>query len=374
MLRRMRRRQFLVEASRAALAFSLLPASAQHASAESKASTLWDTLITSLGQQIPKLMEETVVPGVSIAIIKDAKLAWHRAFGVKDRASNKPVDDDTMFEAASIGKPVFAYAVMKLCEKGVMNLDTPLTKYTSERFLEGDPRLDLITARRVLSHTSGFQDWRSEKEPLKIHFTPGEKYLYSGEGYSYLQSVVAHVTGQPMDPYMKQNLFVPFGLASSVYVWNEICEKRMARPHDRKGQPTDNNRPTEASIARYGAAGELRTTPTDYAKFLIELIDAKGSDAFRLNKASLTEMLRPQIRVAENDEYVISWGLGWRLVHTKRGDLINHDGYNKGFLSFVEASIEQKSGFVIMTNGENGGELLKKLAPAIARQLGHPTV
>src|SRR5262249_7490174 len=162
--------------------------------------------------------------------IKDAKLVWRRAFGIKDRASKKPVDDHTMFEAASIGKPVFAYAVMKLCEKGVMNLDTPLTKYTSERFLEGDPRLDLITARHVLSHTSCFQDWRSEKEPLKIHFTPGEEYLYSGEGYSYLQSVVAHVTGQPMDPFMRQNLFVPFGMASSVYVWNEICEKRMARP------------------------------------------------------------------------------------------------------------------------------------------------
>ena len=84
---------------------------------------------------------------------------------------------------------------MKLCEKGVMDLDTPLTKYTSERFLEGDPRLDLITARHVLSHTSGFQNWRSEKEPLKIHFKPGEKWSYSGEGYSYLQSVVTHLIG-----------------------------------------------------------------------------------------------------------------------------------------------------------------------------------
>jgi len=83
-----------------------------------------------------------------------------------------------MFEAASMSKPLFAYAVMKLCEKGVMNLDTPLTKYTPERFLKGDPRLDFITARHVLSHTSGFQNWRSEKEALKIHFTPGEKYLY----------------------------------------------------------------------------------------------------------------------------------------------------------------------------------------------------
>jgi CubicO group peptidase (beta-lactamase class C family) len=207
---------------------------------------------------------------------------------------------------------------------------------------------------------------------LKIHFTPGERYLYSGEGYSYLQSVVTHVTGQPIEEYMKANLFVPFGMASSGYVWNEMFEKRMARPHDRKGQPIDNNRATAASVARYGSSGALLTTPTDYAKFLIEVIDPKASDAFRLSKASLKEMLRPQVKVAENDEYSISWGLGWRMAHTKNGDVIGHGGDNKGFHSLAEASVERKSGFVIMTNGDNGGELLTKLAPAVAQRLpGH---
>ena len=164
-------------------------------SAESKDGPPWKTLIADLEKQIPRLMEEAKTPGLSIAIIKDAKLFWRRGFGVKDNASKEPVDNDTVFEAASMSKPVFAYAVMKLCERGIMNLDTPLTKYTSERFLEGDSRLDLITARHVLSHTSGFPNFRSRKEPLKIHFTPGEKWSYSGEGYSYLQSVVTHLTG-----------------------------------------------------------------------------------------------------------------------------------------------------------------------------------
>ena len=81
-----------------------------------------------------------------------------------------------MFEAASMSKPVFAYVVMKLCETGVLNLDTPLTTYTADRFLQDDPRLDLITARHVLSHTSGFQNWRSEQEPLAIHFAPGNDF------------------------------------------------------------------------------------------------------------------------------------------------------------------------------------------------------
>jgi len=101
-------------------------------------------------------MEETRVPGISIAIVKNVKVAWRRGFGVKDRVSKTPVDEGTMFEAASMSKPVFAYAVMKLCERSVIDLDTPLTKYASARFLQGDPRLDLIAASHVLSHTSGF--------------------------------------------------------------------------------------------------------------------------------------------------------------------------------------------------------------------------
>ena len=357
----MRRREFLVQSTRATLGFPLpLAARAQRnqISAKSKDSDRRETLIADLEKQIPKLMEDAQVPGLSIAIIKDAKLHWRRGFGVKDRVSKQPVDNDTVFEAASMSKPVFAYAVMKLCEKGVIGLDTPLTKYSSERFLEGDPRLELITVRRVLSHTSGFQNWRSEKEPLIIRFTPGERFSYSGE-YSYLQSVVAHVTGQTIEPYMKANLFVPFGMDSSGYAWNDTFEKRMARPHDPKGSPTENNRATTAHVARFGAAGELRTTPTDFAKFLIELIEPKNSDEFRLTKGSLKEMLRPQVKAS--DDSSTSWALGWQIQHSEKRDYIVHGGDNYGFHSFSAASVDAKSGYVMMTNGENGSEVLKKV-------------
>jgi CubicO group peptidase (beta-lactamase class C family) len=356
MSHRIRRREFLVQSSRAALSFPLLPLVA---GAQGNHSVPWETLVADLEKQIPRLMEEAMVPGLSIALIQDAKLRWRRGFGVKDTASKKPVDNDTVFEAASMSKPVFAYAVMKLCEKGVINLDTPLTKYTSERFLEGDPRLELITARHVLSHTSGFQNWRSEEKPLKIHFTPGEKWLYSGEGYSYLQSVVAHVTGQPIEPFMKANLFAPFGMASSGYVWNDMFEKRLARPHDKKGKPFDNKKSTATDAARYGSSGALLTTPTDYAKFLIEVIDPKASDAFRLTKKRLEEMLHPQVKV--DDKYSSSWALGWQVQYSEKRNVIMHGGDNEGFHAFSAASVDGKSGYVMMTNGENGAGVLKKL-------------
>lgn len=361
MSHRMRRRDFMVESSRAALSFSLLPlvarAQGNQISARLKDGRQPGTLIADLERVIPKLMEDAMVPGLSIAIIKDAKLLWRRGFGVKDISSKEPVDNDTVFEAASVSKTVFAYAAMKLCERGVISLDAPLTRYSPKPFLEGDPRLELITARHVLSHTSGFQNWRSDKEPLKINFAPGEKHLYSGEGYSYLQSVVTHLTGQPIEPFMKANLLVPFGMASSGYAWNDRFEKRMARPHDQHGKPFDNNKPTAKDVARYAAAGELRTTPTDYAKFLAEVIDPKKSDGFRLNKESREEMLRPQVKVNDST----SWALGWQIQHTEKGNLIMHGGDNKGFHSVVLASIERKCGLVIMTNGENGNQVIWKL-------------
>lgn len=131
----------------------------------------------------------------------------------------------------------------------------------------------------------------------------------------------------------------------------------------------DNKKSTATDVARYGSAGALLATATDYAKFLIEVIDPKASDAFRLSKASLTEMLRPQVRVADGDGYSISWALGWRIAHTVNGDFVSHGGDNTGFHSTAEVSLKDKSGFVILTNGDNGVDLLKKLAPDISRRL-----
>ena len=361
MSQRLQRRDFLAQTTRAVVGTSLLSAftsgQVHQKPLQAQQGALSETRIAALETSIPKLMKDAVVPGLSIALIHDGRLLWRQGFGVKDSASKEPVDNDTIFEAASVSKTVFAYAATKLCEKGTIGLDTPLTKYAAAPFLEGDPRLELITARHVLSHTSGFQNWRSDDAPLKIHFRPGEKYMYSGEGYSYLQSVISHVTRQPIEPFMKTNLLMPFGMTDSGYAWNGTFEKRMARPHDESGKPFENNKPDAKSIARYAAAGELRTSPTDYSKFLIEVIAPKKPDAFRLSASSLAEMLRPQVKVADTT----SWGLGWQIQHSEKGALIMHGGDNKGFHAFVAASVERKRGIVIMTNGENGNKVIMPL-------------
>src|SRR5687767_9788919 len=188
----MRRRAFLLDGARAAAGVALLPLVPSTLCAASASQ------IPELERVISQLMKDALVPGVAIAVIRDAKLVWRQEFGVKDSASRVPVDDRTVFEAASVSKTVFAYAAMKLCEKGVIGLDTPLSRYTKTRFLEGDSRLEKITPRHLLSHSAGFAEWRSNDGPL-IRSEPGSTFQYSGEGYYYLQSVMTALTGT-VDP------------------------------------------------------------------------------------------------------------------------------------------------------------------------------
>ncbi|MBA2353819.1 MAG: serine hydrolase [Acidobacteria bacterium] len=358
------RRDFLVRSGQAALAAALF-SQARSLAAQLTGDAAWRALIAHLEAQIPPLMTELLVPGVSLALISDGAIAWQRAFGVKDASTKQRVDTQTIFEAASMSKPVFAYAVLKQCEKKVLDLDTPLVTYGAPPFLDGDPRIKLITARHVLSHSTGLQNWRSDSQPLRIHFTPGTKYQYSGEGFAWLQSVVSHVTGQPIEPFMKANLLEPFGMTTSGYIWNETFGARAARPHDVKGQPEDNRKRTAADVARYAAAGDLEATPTEYAKFLLEMIAPKPPDEFRLTAASLKEMCRPHVKEPN------PWGargLGWQLVHTEKGEIIQHGGDNRGFHAFAVASIERRCGAVVMTNGENGATLIGRfLSDAVDR-------
>ena len=353
----MQRREFLSLSTRALLALPVLSFTGKTAqSSASGSDRAWAKLLNDLESLLRREMHEKIVPGLSGAVVTNAKIVWQDGLGFKDSSAKTPVDADTIFEAASMSKPVFAYAVMKLCERGVMDLDKPLTHYTSQRFLEGDPRLDLITARHVLSHTTGFQNWRSKDDPLKIHFTPGTKFMYSGEGYNYLQSVMEHVTGQPVQEYMKSNLFEPFGMTSSGYVWNEMFERRMARPHDMQGKPMNNKKSMASDVARYGSSGALLTTPTDYAKFILEILKPKKQDEYRLSQRSIAEMLRPGIKAS--DKYPVWWALGWRIFRTDKGDLVNHGGDNEGFHCFAGMTLARKNALVLMTNGEGGAHLL----------------
>jgi CubicO group peptidase (beta-lactamase class C family) len=333
-------------------------------------------------------MQARQVPGVSIAVIRDARIAWTGHFGVRNRATGLPVDDATVFSAQSMSKPVFAYRVMKLCEQGVLELDAPLTRYTRDVFVENDPRLHEITARRVLSHTTGLPNWRTPDDPLRINFPPGLKWSYSGEGYHYLQATVSKITGRvdetrcdsfemnyrvcatDFGQYMETHLLRPLGMSASGYAYTPGMQQALATPHDASGKPLAGfPPPSDAAIARYGSAGALMTTATDYARFLIEVMQPKPADGFRLTEASRNEMLTPHVE-AGTSPFKTSWALGWQIWHLEPGTVVAHGGDFDGWHSQSAFSPARRNGFVILTNGEGGlaliwSDLLKPLVDGV---------
>jgi CubicO group peptidase (beta-lactamase class C family) len=366
----MDRRSFLIESSLATLGVSslALPGISYATQVQAgSADAFLRSLVASWEAGIPAWLQESKMPAVSIAIVRDGRLAWRRAFGVKDTGTNEPVDVNSVFAACSDTKPVFAYGVMKLVEKGVITLDTPLVKYTKRR-VTSDPRVELITARHVLSHTTGFPNWRQTPE-LPIQFTPGSQYQYSGEGFSYLQSVVVEITGQTFERFMLDNVLRPLGMTSSFITWDMNSVTQIAKPHDQEGKriagkyvtPPSGAEATEG-IARYGAAAMLMTTPTDFATFLLEFLDPKPANDFRLNEASRREMLRPQVKTRFGAE-----GIAWNLEeHEGVPPLFAHSGSDTGYYCFAAASVERRSGLMVMLNGD-------AYVPFLMKLLAHPS-
>jgi CubicO group peptidase (beta-lactamase class C family) len=330
--------------------------------------------VAQLERTIPQLMKDGEVPGLSIALVRDGKLVWQRGFGVKSVSTNEPVGNDTVFEAASLSKPVFAYAVLRMVDRGLIDLDAPLTKYLPAAYVEGDARLNLITARMVLSHRTGFPNWRPRGGPLKIHFTPGERFSYSGEGFVYLQKAVEHLTGQPLDALMRKMVFEPLGMTGSSYVWQERFERLKATGHDAAGNVTELRKPAEAN-----AAASLHTTAGDYARFMIAIMKGTG-----LKSETLKQMLSPQVKVDEvgpnsiarrtgNLSSSLSWGLGWGLEQTANEKAFWHWGRNNDDVQCFTISFErERAGLVVFTNSGNGLSIIPEL---VARALGgtqHP--
>ena len=326
---------------------------------------------------IPELMTRANVPGLSIALIEDGKIAWVGSFGVKNTKTGDKVDDRTVFQAASLSKMVFAYGVLKLVDQGKLDLDTPLSKYVPE-YVQNDYRINAITARHVLTHRTGFPNWRPDGQPLVIHFKPGDRFSYSGEGFVYLQHAVEKITGLPLDAWMRQTVFDPLQITDSSYLWQPKYDDLAASGHSSTGIPDKFFKPTADGSPINGgggpaAASTLLTTARDYATFAIAVMNGTG-----LKKETSRAMLTPQSQVdagcfncvgrpITKASESISWGLGVGIEQTAHGPFFWHWGDNGDFKAFFAASAGSRRGVVIFTNSSNGMMIIPDIA---ARALG----
>jgi CubicO group peptidase (beta-lactamase class C family) len=320
-------------------------------------------VIAHLQERIPPLMKEGDVPGLAIALVRNGNLVWHRGFGVKSVKTNAPVTDDTVFEAASLSKPVFAYAVLKLIDAGKFDLDKPLNQYLSGNYDVGDdPRLGQITARRVLSHTTGFPNWRSGA--LKIYFTPGERFSYSGEGYVYLSKVIEHVTGEKFNDFMKRMVFTPLHMTSSSYVWQDSYDTLKVFRHNTRGEATSQGK---MSPGTFNAAASLHTTVQDYGRFLAAVLKGTGLKP-QTRKLMLTPIAQVREAGAESVNHPMAkpfpevfWGLGWGLQTTPDGVSLFHWGDNGDCKAYVVAFEKEKMGVVVFTNSTYGLSIVREI-------------
>lgn len=319
-----------------------------------------DPPMQALAEEMPRLLEQGNVPGLSIAVIRDGTLFWSGAFGVKSLETNEPVDTQTIFEAASLSKPVFAYAVLRLVERGEVDLDTPLAEYLPYKRLEHEPRYRQITARMVMSHSTGLPNWGGDR--LDLAFDPGTAWSYSGEGFVYLQKTIEHLTGLTLDEFARREVFEPLGMTHSGYVWQDAFEGNATARHSSQGNVSPIRRATEGN-----AAATLLTTAEDYARFLAAIVNSEG-----LKPETIDAMLRPEISVvsstwgddAEARERV-SWGLGWGLHPMEAGHAFWHWGDNGDAKAFTMTDYGSGDGFVYFANSNDGLSLAEVLAERV---------
>ncbi len=306
----------------------------------------------ALARLIPHLIRVSDVPGLSVAVVQKGRVVWNGAFGTVSDSASTPIDAGTIFEAASLSKPVFSYIALRLADRGELDLDRPLFEMLEYPRLAHDNRYKRITARMVLSHGTGLPNWGGEE--LTLRFDPGTAYGYSGEGFVFLQKVLERVTGRSLDDLARQEVFQPLGMTRSSFVWQERFTGDAAYAKDWLWRVAPIDRYTEAEA---NAAASLLTTATDYAQFVAAVLTGRG-----LSPTMWREFLTP-VRETSPGVYI---GLGIRLEHGPAGRMFYHSGNNgRRFTSYMSGDIENGVGLVYFTNAYNGTSLVEAMASAV---------
>jgi CubicO group peptidase (beta-lactamase class C family) len=338
---------------------------------------------SAMDQFLQKQLDSLKLPALSVAFINDGKIVYHRTLGIANVESGKKADDQSLFEAASLSKPVFAYLVMKMVEKGTLDLDKPLYQYLPFPEIAHDERYKLITARMVLSHTTGFPNWRwYDKADTSLHVKDGDMYMmnapgtfgYSGEGYHYLAKVVAHLNGgtlQHLDPIFQKEVAIPLGMQHAWFSWNDyIAKHKVTGYKDDKvfGKYWPAASPDEDSTI-FGSASTLHINAVNYAKFLIAIIEGKG-----LKKETLEEMLKQQSHIPTAMlpywGEITGWSLGFAVEPTDHGIRYSHGGDNGGFQAGCMFYRKQKNGYVFFTNCDKSGQFYVNLRTFLGEMKG----
>lgn len=291
---------------------------------------------------IENWLQENKVPALGLGIIKDGKLKQIKVFGEISKGVSAPYN--TIFNVASLTKPVTTMIALKLVSKGKWDLDEPIYKYFTDPDIANDPRNRKTTTRLILSHQTGFPNWRwrNKDQKLNIQFEPGAKYQYSGEGMEYLRKALERKFKKSLQQLAEELIFLPGKMNNTTYVWNKNTdESRFAIGYDQNGNPYETVKNKTPN-----AADDLLTTIEDYGKFLVSVLNADG-----LTKKVAEEMRTNQVSSTKGKHF----GLGFEIVDLENGEYaLSHGGSDKGVRTIFFILPKSKQGLLIFTNSDNG--------------------
>ena len=371
-----------------AVIFAMAVLSGQSMFAQASIRRLDGSTITSaeIDRSVAELMKAAEVTGAGIAIFNHGEIAYLKAYGFRDKEKNLPLTVDSIMSGASFSKVAFAYVVMKFVDDGKVDLDKPIYQYLPKPLpeypryadLASDPRYKQITSRMLLSHTSGFANWRwlEDDHKLKIHFDPGSRFAYSGEGIDLLQVAIEEITHKPLAELMQERVFTPVGMTRTSMIWEDRFTNDFANGYDEYGRSLGRK-----SWKNGDAAGSIMTTPHDFALFVQAVMEGKG-----LKASTRDLMLSPQIQINSKHEFPslnaettdqnksihLSYGLAWGIYWTPYGKVFFKEGHDDGWRNYTACFDKQKTGIAIMTNSSNGEGIFKYLLETLLKDTFTP--
>lgn len=323
-------------------------------------------------------MEHYNVPGISIAIVENGKIKWAKGYGIANTKDSSDVNTNTLFQAGSISKPVAALAALKLVESGSVDIDEDVNIYLKEwNIPENDfTQEEKVTLKRLLTHTAGMTvhgfpgyqqtdmfpsindvlNGNGNTPKIFVDTIPGSIWRYSGGGYTVMEKMVEDVSGLPLDEYMSKNILEAIGMKNSTYEQplSSKHHSNASAAYDSDGMIIEglwHNYPEQA------AAG-LWTTPTDLAKYCIEIQQIlAGKENGVLSKETIEKMLTKH----KND-----WGLGPSIQWEQDSLIFRHGGKNAGFTNNLISFANRGNAVIVMTNADNGGKLIGEILRAIS--------
>ncbi len=315
------------------------------------------TIVDSLDSLVPGWLTRFRVPSVAIAHFRDGRIDWTRVYG--EQSAGVPASERTLYNVASLTKPVFAETILRLVAAGRLSLDAVMAPVWVDPDIADDPRHLLLTPRLSLSHRTGFPNWRRMTGGrLRFRNDPGTKYGYSGEGFEYLKQYARRVTGQSIDSSAQALIFGPAGLREISFSTKPWFAGRVAMPFGTTGTwgPSD-------SSARELASDNLHTTVADYAGFVLSVMRHDGlPETLAAQRDSLHSIDAPDEQCDAKKVAICpsrtGYGLGWQIFEYADDRVLWHTGSDWGEKAMVFYLPGRRGGMVMLTNGANGFDVI----------------